>query len=219
MRILLIMIFFYMTLFSMNIEFSRQFKKSLKPQWLGVNIAINVKKSSESDILDILNRYSKYINGFKELSIKGGKYTITPNINYKNNHSYKDGYSGLINYTISSKNRDDISSFIYKLQSQKKDKDLDISISNIYWFSKDSETKNIYDDLRFSAIEWGLKYNENLSQKLNKQCTIKSIIFNQNNYPTPMLRMSRSIAMDTAPTPSQDLKNFSISPRFTIECK
>ena len=219
MRILLIMTFFYMSLFSMDIEFTRQFKKSFKPKWLGVNIAINVKKSKESDILELLNRYSKYINGFKELSIKGGKYTIIPNINYKNNHSYKDGYSGLINFNISSKNSDDISSFIYKIQSQKNDKDVDISISDIYWFSKEGETKNIYDDLRFSAIEWGLKYNKNLSQKLNKKCTIKSVIFNQNNYPTPMLRMSRTVALDAAPTPSQDQKSFSISPRFSIECK
>jgi len=219
MRFLFLIALFTFELYSMDIEFSRHFQKTLKPNLLGVNITIAAKKKSEKDVLDILNRYSNYINGFKELDVKGGSYTINPNLRYENSHSYKDGYIGVSNFNISSKNSNDIGSFVYKLQSYKRDKGVDISVSNIYWFVDNNLSKSIYDDLRLEAIEWGIKYIKTLSSKIEKSCELKSVVFNQNSYPAPILRNSRSIALDVAPTPKKDIKNYTIYPRYKVICK
>jgi hypothetical protein len=124
-----------------------------------------------------------------------------------------------MHYVISSKQSNDINSFIYKIQNSKKDKESDITISNVNWYIEEKDKKAIYDLLRLDAIKWGLQYAKDLSKSLSFECSIKKISFSSANYyPTPKPAL-RTLNISVAPTPKADLQYIQINPHFDMECR
>ena len=124
-----------------------------------------------------------------------------------------------MNYKISSINENDLSSFIYQLEKKKQEsKNIDILISNIYWHVDESQKSSEIESLRDSAILWSIDYANSLSKKLDKNCSIKTINFNNSTPfdPVPVLRSATTV--DMAPTPINSEQKIELLESLELEC-
>ncbi len=209
-------------LFGYEIEFNREFSTKIEPDTLLANINISVKKSSEKAVLKVLGEIGNFISSTKDINKSGGNYSIHPIYRYEDNHRIKEGYRGDINYQLSSKDSDRQNGFISKLESKKRDKDIDISISSIYWIASEEKFKGTDDALRLAAFKWIKSYAVSLSRTLMATCSIKKASFSTNHLPYPMplpMRMEAKSVDITPPTPEVKDKKFSTNPHFILECK
>jgi len=205
-----------------TISFDKSFEIVLKPDTLTTHITISTIKSSEKEVLKKLTSFSTYISGYLDVDKKGGNYSIYPEYKYENNHRYKNGYRGNMNYQISSKKAEDVNTFIANLHDKKKDFDVDISLSSVNWQLSPEQKEGQLDALRLKAIVWINDYAKTLSTQIKSECSVSKIFLNQTtyNYPQPRMMMeSKSLASDAAPTPEQDNQKMTINPHFELECK
>lgn len=204
-----------------TINFDKPFEITLKPDTLTTHIAISTQKPSEKEALQKLTSFSTYISGYKDIGKKGGNYSIHPEYRYENNQRYKNGYRGNMNYQISSKQADDVNTFIANLHDKKKDFDVDISLSSVSWQLSPEQKEGKLDALRLKAIIWINTYAKTLSTQLNSECKVSKISLNQArfDYPQPMRMESKSLVNDAAPTPEQDTQKITINPHFELECQ
>jgi uncharacterized protein YggE len=205
-----------------TIAFDKHFDLNLKPDTITTHIHITTLKPTEKDVLKKLSSFSTFISGYKDIDKKGGNYSVNPEYRYENNHRYKNGYRGNMDYTISSNRADDINTFITHLHDKKKDFDVDISISNVSWQLSPSQKEGQEDKLRLQAFQWINNYAKVLSKELDSHCTVTkiSLVAPQFNHPqSPMLREAKIVNLDSVPTPEQDEQKISINPHFELECK
>lgn len=203
-----------------TISFDKPFDVTLKPDTLTTNIAITTHKPTEKEVLQKLTSFSTYISGYKDVEKKGGTYSIYPQYSYENNHRYKNGYQGSMNYQISSKAADDLNTFIANLHDKKKDFDVDISISSVRWQLSTKQKEGQIDALRLDAILWINAYAKTLSKELKSSCAVSkvSLLAPSFDYPRPMME-TKTLRADAAPTPQKDDQKISIQPHFELECK
>ena len=208
------------SLCAFTINFDKHFEMILKPDTLQTSINITSLKPSEKKVLKKLTTFSTFISGYKDVEKKGGNYSVNPEYRYENNHRYKSGYRGNIRYTISSKNPDDMNSFIANLHDKKKDFDVDISLSNVSWQLSPTQKVGQEDALRLEAFKWISNYAKQLSSSLSKTCKVSKISLNSPrfNYPQPRMMEAKSMVSDAAPTPEQDEQKITINPHFELEC-
>jgi len=210
------------SLFGLTINFSKSFDTDIKPDTLQAGINISVKKDTEKDVVKSLSKFSTFIVDTKNIDKKGGNYNVYPRYKYENNHRYKSGYSGDINYQISSKDSDKLNKFIISLYNLKDDNQVDIKTSSVSWVMSKSQKSGKIDALRLKAIVWADIYAKSLSESLSKNCVVNSISFTPINhyYPEPMMRNeAMTIVTKSAPTPTQDIQKMSVNPTFQLECK
>ena len=225
MKFILIFFLVLNTAYSFTLKFDKNFEIDLMPDLLSSNISISVTAPSEKNVLEILSNYSEFIKGFKELEIKGGRYTIFPNYHFDKGRRFKNGYRGNMNYSISSPNPNDLTSFLYKLEKKNQYKNnVDISIQSINWKLSQKESISHYDDLRLSAIKWSINYANDLSTQLNKNCQIKVInIFPTGPSPVPMpMGMERdyaSVRSEAISAPEQTSQKIKLLETLEIDCK
>ncbi len=211
------------SLSALTINFSKEFETEIKPDTLQASVSIVEKLSTQDAVVNALARITNYLDTWEDIEKKGGNYSVRPNYTYENNKRYKDGYSGSIYYTFSSKDSKKLNKFLSNLYSFKAPKGEEISLNNINWImSKEQKTGKV-DALRLDAIKWSRVYAKSLSKDLSSKCSVKSVIFTPINYfqPQPMIR-EEMVAMDKAymaPTPTQDKQKMSVNPTITIECK
>lgn len=204
-----------------SINFDKSFEITLKPDTLTTHITISTKKSSEKEVLQKLTSFSTYVSGYKDIEKKGGNYSIHPEYKYENNHRYKNGYRGDMNYQVSSKNADDVNTFIANLHDKKKDFDVDISLSSVNWVLSPQQKEGKLDALRLDAILWINTYAKTISTQIKSTCKVSKVSLNQArfDYPRPMMMEAKSLASDAAPTPEQDVQKITINPHFELECQ
>jgi uncharacterized protein YggE len=221
MKIFIILFITFSSLFSYTIEFKKSFFATIKPDTLQTNLNINVKKQTEKDIISALSKLSKKMEKFKDLEIRGGNYSINVNYSYEKNKRYKNGYTGYMSYTISSKESEKMEKFIADFINDKKDSDIDINIGSINWIISDKLTESKLDELRLQAIKWSKDYAKTLSKELNQTCKQSKISFdNSYNPPAPPIVRGATIAMDeVAPSPKRSSQKISLYPYITVECK
>ncbi len=209
-----------MSLSAYTINFDKEFKLALKPDTLKTMLSISTLKPSEKEVLEKLTSFSTFISHYKDVDKKGGTYSIHPQYQYENNRRYKNGYQGMMQYQISSKQADDMNTFIANLHDKKKEFDVDISIENISWVLSDSQQKGQEDILRLKAIKWITQYANELSTTLHTTCKVRKISLSspQMSYPRPMMLEAKALSADSAPTPEQDQQVIAIHPHFELEC-
>ena len=204
-----------------TISFDKSFEIQIKPDTLTTQITISTQKPSEKVVLQKLTSFSTFISGYKDVEKKGGNYSVYPEYRYENNHRYKNGYRGTMNYQISSKKSDDLNTFIANLHDKKKDFDVDISLSSVNWTLSPKQKEGKEDALRLDAILWINDYANKLASQLHSICKVTKTTFSvpSYDYPRPVMMEAKSLASDAAPTPQQDIQKISIHPHFELECQ
>lgn len=205
-----------------EISFSKNFEKSIKPDTLATSIGFSSTKLDQQKTIEKLTVISDHISTIKNLTIKGGTYSVNPHIIYNNDKSYQDGYDGYVNYNISSKDSKELNKFIRDIQRLGEKQGLSISVSNVAWqLSEEQSSDGINDSLRLNAITWALDYANALSLKLSKSCSVSKIDFNGGGYAynaAPAMAM-KSLESDRAPTPIQDEQKVQVNANITVTCK
>ncbi|HIP12990.1 MAG TPA: DUF541 domain-containing protein [Arcobacter sp.] len=206
------------SLFSYELNFSKEFSKNISPDNLSTRISVNIINKDErfvSDNLESINDYVKSSNGIK---FENGSFNLTPRYSYKNKNRKFLGYAGNLSYTIVSINANSMNEFLSELIDVKnslKEKSLKLSINNTVWKVSDKKYNNSLDTLRLEAINWIGNY----SKELNKSCTIKKISINprKNGYPRNTIMAKSRSTINV--TPAKSDKSISINPKFTLECR
>lgn len=220
--IIAISILTFMSNATTDISFSKTFEKSIKPDTLATSIGFSSTKLDQQKTIEKLTVISDYISTIKNLTIKGGAYSVNPHIIYNNDKSYQNGYDGYVNYNISSKDSKELNKFIRDIQRLGEKQGLSVSVSNVAWqLSKEQSSDGINDSLRLDAITWALDYASALSSKLSKSCSVSKIDFNGGGYAynaAPAMAM-KSLESDRAPTPIQDEQKVQVNANITVTCK
>ena len=209
------------SLLAYTINFDKSFEIDIKPDTITTHITISTQKPTEKIVLQKLTSFSTFISGYKDVEKKGGNYSVYPEYRYENNHRYKNGYRGTMDYQISSQKADDLNTFIANLHDKKKDFDVDISLSSVSWILSAKQKEGKQDALRLDAIRWINSYADKLSTELNSSCKVTKISLSapSYNYPRAVMMEAKSMAADAAPTPEQDIQKISIVPHFELECQ
>ena len=209
-------------MFGLTINFSKTFDSEIKPDTLQAGINITVKKPSEKDTIEGLARFSTFMDNANEVKVKGGNYNVYPDYRYENNHRYKSGYVGNINYKVSAKESTKLNNFLTSLYGFKTDKTVDIRTSSVSWMMSEEQKVGKIDALRLEAIKWADGYANSLSDSLTKKCEVKAVTFTPVNHYYPQPEMMRSDMQESkamAPTPKQDIQKISLNPTITLECR
>jgi len=208
--------------FGLTINFSKSFDVEIKPDTLEASINITTKQANEKEVVESLGRISSFIDNDKDIEKKGGTYNVYPEYKYENNHRYKNGYVGNMQYLISSKDSDKLNNFLTSLYGVKRNNSEDISVNSVRWVMSKEQKNGQIDALRLQAIKWSNSYAKSISSSLSKSCNVKSISFSQveRYYPQPMMRANYEAVSDkAAPTPTQDNQKMSVNPTITLVCK
>jgi len=220
----LLLLLFTVPLISYTINFDKSFEIELKPDTLTAHINIRSKKPDEKEVLNSLSKFSKFISEYEGVEKKGGNYSVSPEYRYENNHRFKSGYIGNMNYQISTKISENMTKFISELNAKKRSYSIDLSISSINWNLSKEQKDGKIDSLRLDAIKWIDTYAKQLSTDMNQSCKVTKVQLSQPNinYPrAPMMleaKMMDSVRTNS-PTPERSNQNISIKPHFELECK
>jgi uncharacterized protein YggE len=222
MKIYLSIILLATTAFGLTINFSKSFDVEIKPDTLEANINITAKNKTEKEVVEALGKLSSFIDNDIDIEKKGGSYNVYPEYKYENNHRYKSGYVGNMQYNISSKDADKLNNFLTSLYGQKINNSEEISVNSVRWVMSKEQKNGKIDKLRLDAIIWANGYAKSLSNSLSQSCKVKSVSFSQTDhyYPQPLMRANyEAIADKSAPTPTQDKQKLSLTPTITLECR
>lgn len=197
---------------ALEISKSKSFTINSPSKNMNSNFSLDYNaKTSEQ----IETQFKKAIDIVKKGKIcKGGKYSIYPNYYYENNKRVQDGYRSTMNFNCEfedTKNYENILSKIKQLNIPLRQGRLN--------YTTTQEIKNKY---LLKLEEEAFLYAKNYSDFLNKQfknCSVKSIDLNNNNYHEPVYRemsLAKSNTQVTAPI-KEDIK-INLSANFKFEC-
>ena len=207
-----------LSLFSYELNFSKNFTQEINPDILSTRISVNIQNKDERFINDNLESINEYIKDSQDIKYKNGSFNLTPRYTYKNSNRKFAGYVGNLSYIITSKDATIMNDFISELINLKDKiavKSLKLNINNTSWQVSKTKYNNSLDILRLDAINWVNEY----ASTLNKSCKVKKINIStsRNNYRyDTMSTMSRSVAKIA---PAKSVKSISINPNFTLECR
>ncbi len=177
--------------FSAEIRFSVRDEISLKPKIAAFNIFIEEKGSSPDEVLQKLGKDEKDIAN-KDLSYKGGSYSIFKNCHFENGKNVCDGYKGVLSYTFYAKDNLEANK-IFKALSQK-----NYSVNSIALEPSKKDEEKAQKELYLGIINKAEELKNLFAQSLKESCDIKSIDF------VPYFRrpivMPFSAARDEAPS-------------------
>ena len=209
--------------FSFELTFNKKFVKDAIPDLLSSNISVIVFKTDETDISPILAKYTKYFDNDKSVDKKNGLVSILPKYKYTNGISQIIGYTGRIQYKISSQKAENINSFIQAILELRDDEAVSISITALKWQMSDDKYNQILDSLRLEAVQWPIQYSQTLSSKLAKTCEVKNININRsvprNMYRSSVSSKQLSVSSSDVILPKQTKNTLSLTPSYLLDCK
>lgn len=143
------------------------------------------------------------------------------NMDIKMDLAFFVGYSGVLNYTISSNESSKIKNF-ENFYAIKQESNTTLHMPTLQWKINETIYEETLDKLRFDAISWGNSYSTELSKKLNKQCSVRDtnqwklnkcpIMYNSE------VKMLKSSKMEI-PIVEQVDEIVSIQPTFNLVCQ
>ena len=206
-----------LSLFSYELNFSKNFTKEISPDILSTRISVNIQNKDERFINDNLESINEYIKDSQNIKYKNGSFNLTPRYTYKNSNRKFVGYVGNLSYVVTSKDATIMNEFISELINLKDKiavKSLKLNINNTSWQVSKTKYNNSLDILRLESINWIKEY----ASTLNKSCKVKkiSISTSRNNYQHNMMDTMMKSASKIVPSKSE--KSISINPNFTLEC-
>lgn len=225
-KLLFIVFLTILNLSAYEINFNKNFSKSVTPDLLTTYINVIVEKKSERDVNLEIEKFNNYIKDNDLVKFKDGRYTLSPRYNYVNNKQKFLGYSGNLHYKVETKNAKNINEFVSELINIKErinSDDVKLNISNINWEIGEELYNKSLDDLRFEVVSWVNSYAVDLSSKLGKFCEVSKININSVNrgnvYYARDAVLATSMKASAEIAPSNADENININPNFVLECK
>jgi len=201
-----------------EISMTKEFVKEIKPNRLGISLTFVTNGKTLKDVIDKLSEYSAFVKSFRELDIRGGRFSTSPEYRYENHKRYKIGYRGRMSFTVKSDDEKKLENFISMISS-KDSENVDIQISTAQWKVDESSITKEQDSLKFEALSWAEEYSKILSDKTGKSCDIKSVDFQDRGYRPPIVYEARAAVAKDAPMPQKRAQKITIDARFKFECK
>lgn len=209
--------------FGFELNFTKEFSKSLTPTELTSTIKVVVENEDEKEVISSLNQYNDFIAKYDEINKSNVSVAVTPKYGYKDGLSYFIGYNGVLNYTVASSKSSKLKEFLESFYSLKHSNTTYLHMPTLQWRINDQVYNGQLDQLRLDAIEWGNKHSLELSKKLGKQCSLKEISVN-GNFARPLMynsevKMAKSSNKMEIPSVEQVDEIVSIQPSFSMVCQ
>lgn len=225
-KLILIFCSILLNLSAYELNFNKNFSKSVSPDKLATYINVIVEKKVEREVNFEIEKFNDFIKENDLVKFKDGRYTLSPRYTYTNNKQKFIGYVGNLNYKIETQNAKNINNFISQLIDIKdriNSDDVKLNISNINWEISEELYDLSFEDLRFEAIKWASEYAKELSKKISKNCEILKININSVNrnniYYARDSIVASSMKLSADVTPANTDENITINPNFMMECK
>lgn len=167
------------SLFSFELEFSKEFTHQLPHDTLSAKLLITIEDETESIVNNRFKVFSKKINSFDKVEKKLEKFNIKPRYRHLDSTPRIIGYKGELKYELNSYKARDMHDFISEVTELKKYRDTNVSVSNLAWSVREATYNVTLDLLRLEAINWADRYANNLSNDLNKNCVVRKIVIDK----------------------------------------
>lgn len=208
---------------SFELDFNKKFYHELPHDTLSSTITVTITDESEIKVGERLEIFNQKIKSFDKVERKLGSFNIRPKYRHSSSTPRISGYIGELRYKVNSRKARFMDEFIGEITKLKRNRDTNVSVSNLSWSVKEDTYNVTLDLLRLEAINWGLRYAENLSKDLDKDCLVKNVKVNT----TPQLMSYKSRAVysgaesssRTIPVPESDQEKIVINPHYTLECE
>lgn len=214
-------------LFSFEIDFSKDFQKKVVPDVLKANIDIEIFKYNDNRVNKIAENFNLLLKNNSKIIVKNSSYSLNPRYIYVKNEQKFVGYKGYLSIQIEGSKAELINEFILRLIALKNKLDknsIKFNIRNISWDISKKKKEVLTNELRLKAIEWGLNYTTELSNRLQCDCKIK--VINIDNLRTFYPKYSNSLRTENIEsfeendiTPVKTNEEFTISAMFVMECE
>lgn len=209
--------------FGFELNFNKEFSKSLLPNELTSSVKVVVENKEEKEVIAGLNIYNKFLKKYDKVKKSNLSMSITPKYSYKEGESNFQGYNGVLNYTVSSNKSADIKKFLEKFYELKEDASHVLLMPTMQWKIDDEKYEKELEDLRLNAIVWTNNYAKELSKKLNQKCSVRQINISSNfarpvNYSNDMVMLKSSERLEIPVLEKID-QTISIKPNISLECK
>ncbi len=210
-------------LFSFELKFEKKFKHELPHDTLTTNIRITIDDDKQNRLEERLNKFNEQIKQYDKVEKRFISHSIRPKYRHATNTPKVSGYIGELRYKVNSYKAQHMDEFISELTKLKRNRDTEISLTNLAW-SVPEDTYNVtFDLLRLESVNWGINYTKNISNDLNKNCTLKSIEIDKDNQlmsvKTGKIYSTSSIKDKKIPIPDTKQENIVIFANYTMECE
>lgn len=208
--------------FSFELEFNKKFYHELPHDTLSTVISITISDESEIKVGERLEVFNQKIKSFDKVERKLGSFNIRPKYRHSSSTPRISGYVGELRYKVNSRKAMFMDEFIREITKLKRNRDTNVSVSNLSWSVREDTYNVTLDLLRLEAISWVTRYAKNLSEDLNKECKIKKVEINTSQqmmeYGKSIVYSSTEPASRTIPVPESDQEKIIINPHYTMEC-
>ena len=210
-------------LFSFDLKFEKKFKHELPHDTLTTNIRITIDDDKEYRVEQRLNIFNEKIKRFDKVEKQFISFSVRPKYRHAMNTPKVNGYIGELRYKVYSYKAKHMDEFISELTKLKRNRDTEISLTNLAW-SVPEDTYNVtFDLLRLQAINWGINYIKNVSNDIEKECNLKSIEIDKENQlmsaNTGKVYTTNNIKEKVIPIPDTKQENIVIFANYVMECK
>lgn len=223
---ILLSLFLVSGLNAFDIKFSKNFTKEINKDEVSSYIEIISKNKNQTNSINNLNNIRELLKTTKKVKIINQKQNSYPLYEYEKNSNNRvlKGYSTNINFSISSKNKKDINSFLDKLLSKKND-NLTISFNSLSQKISEEQIEKEKQNLEFDVIVWAKEYEQTIYKNTNQKCKLKELILNDRETPQLLFRESFSKQVKSVNNDKIDLElpnekgKINISAKFKYECE
>lgn len=219
LKFLLIPIF----VFSFELEFTKKFYQELPHDTLSAYLTITITDDNEIIVGERLDVFNQKIKSYDKVERKLRSFNIRPKYKHSSTTPRVSGYIGELRYKVNSRKARFMDEFIGEITKLKRNRDTNVSISNLSWAVREDAYNVTLDLLRLEAVNWITTYSSNLSKDLNMQCFPKKI-----NVDTTR-QMMRSIKKEiysnstssnkSIPVPESNQEQIVINSKYILECE
>jgi hypothetical protein len=211
-------------LYAFEVDFSKEFTKTLIPNILSADISIIIEDEKEKNVIKRLEVFNKEIKNYNKVEKQLGTFNVRPLYQKASNSPRIYGYSGELSYKIETDDAFAMGEFISMITNMKENRDTSVTLNNLSWRVKDDSYNVILDLVRLEAITWVENYVKVLSSDLQKKCTIKSISLANNVVHTyrqhlNSMKLSSSLKREDVPVPEVSHQKLSLLTNYKLECK
>lgn len=223
MKLLKLLILIPIFAFSFDVEFNKKFSHELQHDTLTTNLMITITDDTEILVSERLEVFNNKIKSYDKVERKLGNFNIRPKYRYSSNTPKIIGYLGELRYKVNSSKARYMDEFISEITKLKENRDTTVALNNLSWTVREDTYNVTLDLLRLESITWIQNYAKNLSNDINKECSVKNIVVNTTSqlmpYNNRAVYSSASISNKSIPVPEANQEKIKINPRYILECK
>lgn len=210
-------------LFSFELNFTKKFQHELSHDTLSTFITVGIEDETEKIVRERLDEYDKKIKAFDKVEKKFDELDIRPKYRNASSTPKVIGYYGELRYKIDSSKAMYMDKFISEITNRKRNRDTNVTISDLSWSVRDDTFNVTLDLLRLDAINWGINYAKNLSVDINHNCVLKNIETQRQNQMME-LNVRKYYSNETAttksvPVPESTQEKIVIFANYILDCR